>query len=176
MPQSDIDHLWVSWDEYHRAIESLVLVVHRSGWHFDHVLCLARGGMRPGDVFSRVFNVPLSILSASSYRDNAGTVQGNLDIARHITGTGGNLSGRVLIVDDLADSGVTLAGVTADIARHSAAISEVRTAVIWCKACSVIKPDYYVHYLESSPWIHQPFEMYDGLTPEELANMVSAPE
>ena len=65
MPVSTDKDLWVSWDEYHHAIEALALMVHESGWRFDHVLCLARGGMRPGDIFSRIFDVPLAILSTS---------------------------------------------------------------------------------------------------------------
>ena len=50
------EHLWVSWDVYHQAIEQLAKQVHASEWEFDHILCLARGGLRPGDVFSRLFN------------------------------------------------------------------------------------------------------------------------
>jgi hypothetical protein len=72
------------------------------------VLCLARGGVRPGDVISRIFDVPLAILSTSSYREEAGTKQGNLDIAKYMTMTKGPLAGKILLVDDLADSGVTL--------------------------------------------------------------------
>ena len=45
-------------------------------------------------------------------------------------------------------------------------IADIRTAVVWYKACSVFKPDYYVEYLTDSPWIHQPFEIYDNLRPE----------
>lgn len=64
--------LWVSWREYHETILGLARVVHDSGWKFDQVLCLARGGLRPGDIFSRIFDVPLAILSVSSYREEAG--------------------------------------------------------------------------------------------------------
>ena len=66
MPPSTEKDLWVSWDEYHTLIERLALKVYESGWKFDQVLCLARGGVRPGDVFSRIFDVPLAILSTSS--------------------------------------------------------------------------------------------------------------
>ena len=38
--------------------------------------------------------------------------------------------------------------------------------MLWYKACSVFKPDYYVEYLADNPWIHQPFEVYDTLRPE----------
>jgi hypoxanthine phosphoribosyltransferase len=170
MTNASTNDLWVTWDEYHQAIEKLILLVHESGWEFDQVLCLARGGLRPGDIFSRVFNVPLAILAASSYREESGTVRGTLDIAKSITMTGGGtLSGKVLLVDDLVDSGITLERVQNYLRHDFPAVTEVRSAVIWCKACSSIKPDYYLDYLEDNPWIHQPFETYDSLCPQQLA-------
>jgi len=168
MPESTESDLWVTWDAYHRAIERLALVVHESGWKFDQVLCLARGGLRPGDVFSRIFDVPLAILSTSSYRDDNGMQQGALDIATHITMTSGVLGGRVLLIDDLVDSGVTLANVRDHLAQHFPAVAEVKTAVIWYKACSVFRPDFYLDYLAGNPWIHQPFEEYDGIRAHQL--------
>ena len=104
----DASHLWISWDDYHRSIESLAKQVNESAWKFDHVLCLARGGLRPGDVFSRLFNVPLSILTVSSDREEGGTQRGELCIADRITSTIEKLTGRLLLIDDLVDSGVTL--------------------------------------------------------------------
>ena len=161
-------HLWVSWDEYHQAIESLVRIVHQSGWQFDQALCLARGGLRPGDVFSRLFKVPLAILSTSSYREAAGTRRGELDISNSITSTAGPLAGRILLIDDLVDSGITLQRVQEHLKQQFPQVTEVRSAVIWYKACSVMRPDYYLEYLPDNPWIHQPFEQYDDMTPDQL--------
>lgn len=169
MAESTDKDLWVSWREYHRAIEQLALLVHESGWKFDQVLCLARGGLRPGDIFSRIFDVPLAILSTSSYRQESGTVRGDLDIAKYITITKGALSGKVLLVDDLVDSGVTLEKVQHHLKGNFPAVTEIKSAVIWCKGCSAIKPDFYLDYLPTNPWIHQPFEEYDGLRPHQLA-------
>jgi hypothetical protein len=168
MLTDDGKHLYVSWDEYHLLTERLALKVHASGWQFDQILCLARGGMRPGDVLSRVFDKPLGIMSTSSYRAEAGTIQGRLDMAKYITMPKGELAGRVLLVDDLADSGVTLKAVVERL-RGMPAITELRSAVIWTKQVSAYTPDYYVEMLETSPWIHQPFEEYDGMGPEQLA-------
>ncbi|MBI3346027.1 MAG: phosphoribosyltransferase [Burkholderiales bacterium] len=168
MLTDDGKHLYVSWDEYHLLTERLALKVHASGWEFDQILCLARGGMRPGDVLSRVFDKPLGIMSTSSYRAEAGTIQGRLDLAKYITMPKGELAGRVLLVDDLADSGVTLKAVVERL-RGMPAIQELRSAVIWTKKVSAYTPDYYVEMLETSPWIHQPFEEYDGMGPEALA-------
>jgi hypoxanthine phosphoribosyltransferase len=162
-------HRWVDWDEYHALIERLAIVVHESGYAFDHALCLARGGLRVGDVFSRLFRVPLSVLSTSSYREAAGTQRGELAIANSITSNAGPLAGRVLLIDDLVDSGVTLAQVPNYLKQIFRDITEIRSAVIWYKACSVTRPDYFVEYLPENPWIHQPFEMYDEITLDRLA-------
>lgn len=168
LPVSDDHHLWVSWPEYDRAIEQLALMVHESGWKFDQVLCLARGGLRPGDVFSRIFDTPLAILPTSSYREADGTAQGTLDIGNAIAINKGTLGGKVLLLDDLVDSGVTLQQVMQHLRTSFPQVTAVKSAVIWCKACSSIKPDYYLHYLPTNPWIHQPFEQYDSLRPNQL--------
>lgn len=162
-------HLHVSWDEYHRLIEQLALQVHESGYRFASLLCLARGGLRIGDVFSRLYDVPLAILAASSYRAAAGTRQGMLDIAEFITMTGAALQGNLLLVDDLVDSGVTLLRVIEHLRKRYPDLQEVRTAVLWYKAASAARPDYFVQHLADSPWIHQPFEEYDTLRPNQLA-------
>jgi len=176
MEESNDEHLWVSWDDYNSAIVELACVIHESGWDFNQVLCLARGGLRLGDIVSRIFDVPLAILSTSSYREETGTVQGTLDIAKHITMTRGPLSGKVLLLDDLVDSGVTLNAVQRHLKENFPAVSEVRSAVIWCKACSTIKPDYFLQYLPSNPWIHQPMEEFDSLRPHQLASWLRKDE
>ena len=168
MLTDDGKHLYVSWDDYHLLIERLALKVAASGWEFDQILCLARGGMRPGDVLSRVFDKPLAIMSTSSYRAEAGTIQGRLDMAKYITMPKGELGGRVLLVDDLADTGHTLRAVVERL-RGVPVIEELRAAVIWVKGISSYMPEYHVEVLPTSPWIHQPFEEYDNLRPDGLA-------
>ena len=100
--------LYVSWDEYNRLIEKLALKVWESAWSFDAILCLARGGLRVGDVMSRLFDRPLGVLFTSSYRENAGTTQSRLIISEHLSSAAPLPGGRWLLVDDLVDSGATL--------------------------------------------------------------------
>ncbi|NYT66552.1 phosphoribosyltransferase [Alcaligenaceae bacterium] len=164
---SDRDH-WVSWDQYNRLIEQLALTVHESGWQFDKIVCLARGGVRVGDVLSRIYDIPLGILATSSYREAAGTEQGTLDIAQFITITRGTLDGRVLMVDDMVDTGLTFMRVRDHLLNQFPAISELKTAVLWWKGHSQATPDYYVEKLPTNPWIHQPFEDYDSIRPHQL--------
>lgn len=139
MLTEDGKHLYVSYDEYHNLIEKLALKVHQSAWQFDTILCLARGGLRPGDILSRIFDKPLAIMSTSSYRAEAGTVKGHLDIARFITTPKGEIAGRVLLVDDLADSGHTLNAVVEMLKTNYAPITELRSAVIWTKGYRLLR-------------------------------------
>lgn len=168
MLTEDGKHLYVSYDEYHNLCEKLAIKIHQSGWEFDTILCLARGGMRPGDILSRIFDKPLAIMSTSSYRAEAGTVQGHLDIAHYITTPKGEIAGRVLLVDDLADSGLTLNKVVEMLRSKYGKVTELRTAVLWTKGLSKFTPDYSVEFLPTNPWIHQPFETYDSMRPEKL--------
>jgi hypoxanthine phosphoribosyltransferase len=168
MLTEDGKHLYVSYDEYNNLIEKLAIKVHQSGWQFDTILCLARGGMRPGDILSRIFDKPLAIMSTSSYRADAGMTQGNLDIARFITTPKGEIAGKVLLVDDLADTGTTLKSVINQLRNNYKPITELRSAVLWTKGVSSFEADYCVEMLPTNPWIHQPFEAYDALSPEQL--------
>lgn len=155
------DHLYVDWSTYHGLIERLAAQIHDSGWRFDAILCLARGGLRIGDALSRMFERPLGVLFTSSYREEAGTRQSLLQIGEHVACAQPLPGSRLLLADDLVDSGATLAQLLPQMARRWPQFEEVRTAVLWQKGVSKVRPDYVVEHLPHSPWIHQPFEIYD---------------
>ena len=100
-------------------------------------------------------------------------MRGELIVAEHMTMTAPQLGDRVLLVDDMVDSGHTLAAVASELPERFPLITEMRTAVLWCKGMLGIRPDYYVEYLPENPWIHQPFEVYDELRPESLASRLA---
>jgi hypoxanthine phosphoribosyltransferase len=152
--------LYVSWHDYHHAIERLAAKIYNSGFEFNQIICLARGGLRVGDTISRVFNQPLGVLATQSYFTNekkTADLQGELTIGQHLA-----------MVDDMVDSGATLKKVVEHLRERYPGIEDLRSAVIWRKGCSVFTPDYWADYLPDNPWIHQPFEIYDLLHPHEL--------
>lgn len=164
--------LYVSWSEYHQTIEALAAQIYQSGWEFNQIVCLAKGGLRVGDILARIYDVPLAILATSSYRGGARS-RSTLVFSRDLTMTTPNLGSHILVVDDLVDSGVTLQKTIPWLDRHYGFyVEEVRTAVLWYKACSVFKPDYYVDFLPDNPWIHQPFEKYEEMSPSDLLELV----
>ena len=171
--RSGMSDLYVSWSEYHRKTENLAAKIYESKWEFDRIVCLARGGLRVGDILSRIYRKPLAILAASSYSEAEGKVRSAIKFARDLTMVGDNLGTRILLVDDLVDSGISLQQSILWLKhRYGAQIEEIRTAVLWYKACSVAVPDYYVDYLADNPWVHQPFEMYEKTSAADLAAKV----
>ncbi|MBF2015321.1 MAG: phosphoribosyltransferase [Rivularia sp. T60_A2020_040] len=162
--------LYISWSDYHHKIEQLAAQIYKSGWEFNQIVCLARGGLRVGDIISRIYQQPLAILATSSYSGAGKQERGQLTFSDHLTMTTETLGSRILLVDDLVDSGITLKDTIPWLKKNSQTnIEEIRTGVIWYKACSVIVPDYYTDYLSDNPWIHQPFEHYEFMNPAQLA-------
>lgn len=141
--------------EYNQLIEKLAINIHNSNFQPSMVLAIARGGTRVGDILSRIYQVPLVIITASSY---TGTTRGNLEVynARIIS----TLSGNVLIADDLVDSGTTLLNIS-DLVSKNPSVNSVHTATIWYKKDSVYTPDSWVDKVNPGCWIVQPFEKYD---------------
>lgn len=162
--------LYISWSEYHKTIEQLAVKIAQSNWTFNQIVCIAKGGLRVGDIFSRLFQQPLAILSAASYGGENNQTRGEIIISEHLSMTNSHLGNKVLLVDDLVDSGISLKVSLEWLKEHyQEDITEIRSAVLWRKDCSIIVPDYYVHYLEDNPWIHQPFEIYEQTSVADLA-------
>lgn len=158
--------LYVSWSEYHQKIEQLAAKIYQSSWNFNQIVCLARGGLRIGDILSRIYEQPMAILAVSSYTGPNWRDRGKIKFSRDLTMTTDKLGSNLLLVDDLVDSGTSLKESINWLNNHYGAdIEVIRTAVIWYKACSIITPDYYVDYLPDNPWIHQPFEKYETMKP-----------
>lgn len=149
---------FINWDEYCILIRQLSKEIKKGNHEFDQILCLARGGVPLGDALSRLFNLPLAILFTSSYR--LMQTQNELFIDSHIAKQNNTLGKRILLVDDLVDSGITFKGVV-EYLKSNNSIESITTATIWAKDTSVFKPDYSVRTTTKDDWIVQPFEIFE---------------
>ncbi|MCE2744931.1 MAG: phosphoribosyltransferase [Burkholderiales bacterium] len=154
--------LHIDYAQYHHLIDRVVQAVQQSGFLPDCVLGVSRGGLFLADGLSRSLRKPMAVIAASSYREEAGTSQGELQISASIAAVS-PVKGRVLLVDDLADTGHTMQALCGHLQAICPGISELKTAVVWVKPGSVFKPDFAAEYLESDVWIVQPFETRDFL-------------
>ena len=153
----------ITWSEYHLKIETLAVKIYQSNWQFNQIVCLAKGGLRVGDILCRLYNCPLAILFTASYGGENNRDRGMIKFSEHLS-TINPIGDRILLVDDLVDSGVSLAESLHWLqTNYGERIGDMRTGVLWYKGSSVITPDYYVDYLEDNPWINQPFERYENI-------------
>lgn len=146
----------VSWEQYYELIRELAKQIEpevKAG-NINQILALARGGNIVGDALSRTFNLPLAIMFTSSYSlDNK---RGELIVGEDIAKQFNTFNDKILIVDDLVDSGATLSKIKADfVQKHG---DNVKTAVLWKKTSCQFSPDYYVATMQPNDWIIQPFE------------------
>ena len=162
----------ITWSEYHHKIENLAVKIYQSNWQFDGIVCLAKGGLRVGDILCRLYDVPLAILFTASYGGKDNRDRGQIQFSEHLSAIE-SLEGRILLVDDLVDSGVSLEESVKWLQKnYDKKIVELRTAVIWYKSTSIKTPDYFVDFLPDNPWIIQPFEKYEKMAIGELAERV----
>lgn len=149
----------VNFTEFAGLCYELAQRVKKSGNTYDRIVCVARGGMLVGDILSRILKLPLSVIVARSYD---GGKQGDVHIS-DIATVDGRISGQcILLVDDMADSGLTLKAVQNHLLQSHDA-GWVDTAVLWVKPSSVFEPNYYAVRLADNPWIVMPFEEYDQI-------------
>lgn len=154
--------LHIDYAQYHHLIDQVVNAVKNSGFHPDCILGVSRGGLFLADGLSRSLRKPMAVIAASSYRDEEGTSQGDLQLSASIASVS-PVGGKVLLVDDLADTGHTMQALCGHLHKICPGITELKTAVVWVKPASVFKPDFAAEYLESDVWIVQPFETRDFL-------------
>ena len=165
---------FVNWDTYNKTIEELAVQIYEDGYEFNQIVCIAKGGLRVGDILARIFDVPFAVMSVESYHgDGVKDEQGQIVFGNSLAKTTPNLGNKVLLVDDLADSGRTLEKCVRWLEHYEGFfIDDLRTATLWTKGLSTFTPDYFVEFLPNDPWIHQPFEKYETMLIEELGGEV----
>jgi hypoxanthine phosphoribosyltransferase len=127
--------------------------IRKSGLNPDIIVGVSRGGWLPARVLSDLLENPnLANVKAECYvgigisRNEATLTQ---PVSRSVAGK------KVLIADDVADTGKSLTLVMAHIQQQGA--SEVKVATLYCKPNSTVKPDF--HEKETSRWIVFPWEI-----------------
>ena len=165
------EKLIIDWKEYNLIVEKLAIQIHKSGFKPTMLIGIMRGGAPIIDVLSRVFKLKCAYLAVESY-SGKGTEdqQGELVFSREISSTVQDMGGRLLLCDDLSDTGVTLKKSINWLNNYPSIknIDSIKTAVLWKKKDSTFEPDYCAQRLESNPWIVQPFEHYEEVKIQDL--------
>jgi len=146
--------------EYEALIDRVIDQVKASGQPYNAVVGVSRGGLPLADALSRALKLPMAVVVASSYSGTGGSQQGSLNLSAAVACLE-PLRGRVLLADDLVDSGITLQGLVDHMPTIQPQIERIHTAVIWRKPQSVHSPQYSAETVTEDVWIVQPFERRD---------------
>jgi len=165
----------IDWNTYNNAIEKLAIQIEDSGFKPSFIICIARGGLRVGDILSRLFKVKCGYLGVESYSSTeAGKVsdqQNELTFARDLSTTTQQYGNNILVTDDLIDTGVTLEKTLLWLKNHKSFKDKsinFRSAVLYKKAKSKFKSDYIIYDLKDNPWIVFPYEESELISISQL--------
>ena len=166
------EKLILSWDEYNKTVEKLAVMIHDSGYKPTLLVGIMRGGAPMIDLLSRVFKLKCAYLAVESYSGKGiEDEQGDIVFSREMSSIAKNMGGKILLCDDLSDTGITLNKSIDWLKKYpplKGNINEIKTAVLWKKKDSTFEPDFCAQRLDSNPWIVQPFEHYEEIRIEDL--------
>lgn len=145
-----IDYLPVSWDEYHSLARRLAAQFLSDNARVDEIVAISRGGLTLGHLLTDLLRVPISTFTIQSYSDLQ--TRGEAKITKPLTVP---LDGKkILLVDDVADSGTTLVRALEYLKMYTP--KKIYTLTMYYKPHSVYKPDYFAK--TTSAWIMFPYE------------------
>jgi hypothetical protein len=146
----------MTWDDLGEGARALARMVHADGYQPDLVLAVARGGLLIAGAVAYALDVKNSFTMNVEFYTGIGErldtplllppVPSPVDLGR----------ARVLVADDVADTGATLALVKEFCAPH---VAEVRCAVLYEKPWSTIACEYVWRRTDrwiTFPWSAQP--------------------
>ncbi len=151
----------LTWEGFGSASRELAQIIADSGFRPEVIIAVARGGLLPAGALSYSLGVKLSdAINVEFYTDVHETLPDPILLAPLLDTD--NLKGKsLLVVDDVADSGRTLALVIDILKQHG---GDVRSAVIYGKPQSVVDPDYV--WRRTDQWIVFPWSAEPPVTSE----------
>ena len=166
------EKLIVNWDDYNQTVEKLAIQIHESGYKPSILIGIMRGAAPMIDVLSRVFKLKCAYLAVESYSGKGiEDEQGDIVFSREMSSIAPNMGGRILLCDDLSDTGITFNKSIDWLKKYEPIknkIEDIKTATLWKKKKSTFNPDYCAVNLPDNPWIVQPFEVYEELRIEDI--------
>ena len=174
IPNFMAEKLIIKFDEYLDTVEKLALTISQN-YKPTVLVGIMRGAAPIIDILSRILKLPTAYIVIQSYSGSGiENKQGELIFARDISSIASNIDyERVLLVDDLSDTGLTLNKSIEWLKQYEPVknyIKEIKTACLWKKKSSSFTPDFCPVRLSSDPWIIQPTEHYEELNIKEIVS------
>jgi xanthine phosphoribosyltransferase len=142
----------VTWDQFHRDSRALAWRLMGQG-SFDAVVAIARGGLVPAAIVARELNI--RVVESVSVKSYDYKVQGSVQVLKPMSGQILDLAkngGKVLIVDDLVDTGAT-----ARIVRDM--LPGAHFATVYAKPKGREMVDTFITEVSQDTWIFFPWDL-----------------
>jgi hypoxanthine phosphoribosyltransferase len=161
--------VYVSWNDVQRQVQEICRQMWKDRWVPDYVVGITRGGLTPANLISQYLDVPMETLKVS-LRDSGDDCESNLWMAEDAAGytvydpmISGDGKKKILIVDDINDSGATLNWIYDDWGPEVEWGTNVRVAVLYDNESSESNhtPDYSAENINKAAdpqWIVFPWE------------------
>ena len=142
----------VSWDQFHRDARALAWRLVEAG-PFAAIVCITRGGLVPAALVARELGIRVieTVCVASYDHVTQGELRLLKTVAADIVALGGGRGRRVLIVDDLVDTGAT-ARLVRDL------LPEAHFAAVYAKPLGRPLVDTFITEVSQDTWIFFPWD------------------
>ncbi len=142
----------LTWEGFGAASRQLAVKVATDGYRPDLILAIARGGLPVGGALGYALGVKNCATINVEFYTGVGERM-KVPVVLPPTPPLVDLAGlKVLVADDVADSGITLAMVRDLVGPN---VAELRIAVLYKKPWSVVEPDYF--WARTDGWIDFPW-------------------
>lgn len=141
-----------SWEKIHTMLLHLAQRIRKSGFEPDVIVGVCRGGWLPARVLSDLLGNPQIASVKTEFYLGVAERKNKPRITQHVSVS--VLGKKVLVVDDVIDTGQSLRLVKSHVRKLGA--TEVRVVTLYHKPWSKTTPDYYQK--RTSKWIVFPWE------------------
>jgi len=144
----------ISWGQVVKLVERLALTIQADGFQPDIIIAIGRGGYVPARLLADYLDM-MNLTSFKIEHYTAGAQRQRQAKIKYPLGV--DVSGqRVLVVDDVSDSGDTF-DIAVQHIRERSEPSEIRTAVLHHKTVSHFVPDYFARKVMKWRWLIYPW-------------------
>lgn len=161
----ELKFLFLTWEDVQRLAEKTADKIRKDGYKADIMIAVSRGGFDPARIISDQLNIrklaSLQIIYYSSVGEKRDKPEILFPLNAQIEGL------KVLVVDDVSDSGHSLIAVKKYIEQQK--VAEIKIATLHHKPWSEYEPDYYAE--EVDKWILYPWEPNESV--QDLVKMLT---
>jgi len=149
-----LDFRFIGWQDVENSCLSIYSKMRCDKYQPEAIIALLRGGIVPGRIFSDYFNILLDFFALDiKLYESVGVARDTADIRSFY----GSVKGKkILIIDDIWDSGKTMEAVLDYLGEE-----RVSTATLFWKETANKKPTYHANTAKENEWIVFPWEKYE---------------